>query len=181
MPADVGVVVVLVACDFAAKVGGQDVLLVDGRELDLGEHETLVVTVKFVDFNGMFSVFHQVAGLLDALAAEGEELACIVEGNLLLPLEAADAVGRGTLDSEIPLVAPGAHTHRMAVAATDVALQDVALVVRQSTVAVIGNEKFALDFFHDGCVLVAKVVKKSKLRGINLVNSPKIYNFTPQI
>ena len=150
MAADVGIVVVLVARDLTAEVGGQDVLLVDGRELDFGKHETLVVPVKFVDFNGMFSVFHQVAGLLNPLAAEGEQLACIVEGNLLLPLETADTVGRGPLDGEIPAIAPGADAHRMAVAATDVALQDIALVVRQGTVTVVGDEELAFDFFHDG-------------------------------
>lgn len=161
--ADVGVVVVSVAGDLAAEEGGGEVFFVDVVELNLGKHQALVVAMELVDFNGMFPALYEVARLLYALTAEGEELAGIVESDLLLPFEAADTVGRGSFDGEEAFVATGAHAYRAAMTTADVALQDVGLVVCQSAITVVGDEELTFDFFHDSAVLVAKVVKKKNL------------------
>ena len=54
--------------------------------------------MKFVDLDNVVAVVHEVAGLLYALGAEREEIAGIVERNLLLPFETADTIGRRSLD-----------------------------------------------------------------------------------
>lgn len=162
--ADVGIVVAGIAGNLGTQEGGAEKLLVDIGELNLGKHESFVVAMKLVHLDGVLAVVHEVACLLyAALLAEGEQFAGILQGDLLLPLEAADAtIERGTLDGEVAPVATGADTHRMAVATTDVALQDVVLGIGQRSVTVVGDEKLAFDFFHKSEVLLAKVVKNNK-------------------
>lgn len=165
MTADIGIVVVLVACNFTAEVGGENVFLADSVELNLGEHQAFVFAMKFVDFNGVFPVLYEVARLLYALAAEREEFVGIIEGNLLFPFETAYTVSRRSLDGEISLVATGAHTYCVPMSTTDIALLDVVLGIGQGAVAVVGNEKLAFNFFHESEVFFAKIIKKKNLWG----------------
>ena len=155
--AEVGVVVMPVARDFAPEEWGAKVLLVHVAQLDLGKHQAFVIAVKLVHLDHVLPVAYEVARLLNAFATEGEELARIVEGDLLLPLEAADApIQRGALDGEVALVASGAYAHRVAVAATDIALQDVVFGIGQGAVTIVGDEEFAFDFFHRSMRLLSR-------------------------
>ena len=70
MSADIGIVVMLVACDLAAKVGGQDKLLVHIVELNLGEHKAFIFATKFIYFHHMLAIAYEVTSLLYALATE---------------------------------------------------------------------------------------------------------------
>ena len=122
--ADVGIVVAGIAGNLGTQEGGAEKLFVDVGELDLGKHEAFVVAMKLIHLDGVLAVVHEVAGLLyTACLAEGKQFASILQGDLLLPFEAADAIRRGAFDGEVALVAARAHTYRMAVSATDVALQ----------------------------------------------------------
>ena len=147
--ADVGIVVAGIAGNLGTQEGGAEKLLVDIGELNLGKHESFVVAMKLIHLDGVLAVVHEVACLLyAALLAEGEQFAGILQGDLLLPLEAADAIHGWSLDGEVAFVATGAHTHRMAMAATDVALQYLGLVEGEGAVAVVGDEELALDLLH---------------------------------
>ena len=48
--------------------------------------------MELIHLDRVLAVVYEVARLLNALTAKGEQLAGIVEGNLFLPLKAADAI-----------------------------------------------------------------------------------------
>ena len=59
-----------------------------GRQLELGDDESVVVAVKLVDFPGVSAEVHQVTRLVEHDRAQLEHLTSVVEGHLVLELGA---------------------------------------------------------------------------------------------
>ena len=88
MTADIGIVIMLVACDLSAEIGREDIGFVNIGKFNLGKYQPFILTVELINFDNVFPIVYKIASLLDTFRAEGKQFASIIERYLLLPFEA---------------------------------------------------------------------------------------------
>ena len=145
MAAQLAVVITAVARDFFTDEMGDNGLFCAVLQFYLGHHQTVVVAMKLIDFEGVVAALHEPAGLVDnARFAERQQPLGIVERNFLFELIARKtAVERGTLDGDIASLVSDADAHGAPTVAANITLADVTTGKSLVLVRVVKHEEFA--------------------------------------
>ena len=117
-------------------------------EFHLCHDKTIIVAMKLIDLESVLTTLDEPTRLVDnAGFAQGEQVFCLVEGDLLLKLITAQAaVETGSLDGQETAVVTETYPDGTPTTTADVALLDVAVAVSLTLIVTTTDKELPFDF-----------------------------------